>query len=78
MGTVYIMFMNSIKTNFLYHYYERSFGPFRPLTALPMEEVRQILLEQCKVGKFRNPDVEGFLRKRYDREPISFLKTQER
>ena len=52
---------------FLYHYFERSFGPFRPLTALPMEEARQILLEQRAAGHFGNPDVEVFLRKRYAR-----------
>lgn len=53
---------------YLYHYFERSFGPFRPLTALPMEEARQILLEQRAAGQFRNPDIEGFLRKRYERD----------
>lgn len=53
---------------FLCHYFERNFGPFRPLTALPMEEARQILLEQRAAGKFQNPDVEGFISKRYDRD----------
>ncbi len=53
---------------YLYHYFERSFGPFRPLTALSMEEARQILLEQRAAGQFHNPDIEGFLHKRYERD----------
>lgn len=53
---------------YLYHYFERNFGPFRPLTALPMEEARRTLLEQRAAGHFGNPDIEGFLRKRYERD----------
>ncbi len=54
--------------HFLYHYFERSSGPFRPLTVLPMEQAKQILLEQHAAGKFGNPNVEGFLHKRYSRD----------
>ncbi len=54
--------------NFLYHYFERSFGPFRPLTALPMEKARQVLLEQKASGQFHNSNVDGFIKKRYDRD----------
>lgn len=53
---------------YLYHYFEHGFGPFRPLTALPIEEARQILLEQRAAGHFGNPDIDGFLQKRYDRD----------
>ncbi|MEI6579619.1 MAG: hypothetical protein WCN92_09185, partial [Eubacteriales bacterium] len=58
----------SADVHYLYHYFERSFGPFRSLTDLPMEEARQILLERRAAGYIGNPDVEGFLRKRYDRD----------
>ena len=53
---------------YLYHYFERGLGPFMPLTALPLEEARQILIGQRTVGKFGNPDIEGFLQKRYNRD----------
>ena len=53
---------------FLYHYFEQDFGPFAPLTALPMEEAKQILIEKKAAGKFGNPDIDGFLQKRYDRD----------
>ena len=53
---------------FLYHYYEKSIGPFMSLTALPIEEARNILLEKKAAGKIGNPDVEGFLQKRSDRD----------
>ena len=53
---------------FLWHYFERSFGPFRSLTDLPLEEAGQILLEQRAAGHFGNPDIDGFLNKRYDRD----------
>jgi len=52
----------------LYHYYEKSIGPFRTLTALPMAEARTILLAQRAEGKPVNPDIDGFLQKRYDRD----------
>ncbi|MDW7656418.1 MAG: hypothetical protein SCM11_04500 [Bacillota bacterium] len=54
--------------HFLYHYFERRYGPFKPLTALPMAEAHQILLERRAAGHFGNPDIEGFLRKRYERD----------
>lgn len=54
----------------LYHYYERDFGPFMPLTALPMAEAKEILIAQQAAGKFRNPDIDGFLKKRYDRDSL--------
>lgn len=53
---------------FLCHYFERDYGPFMPLTALPMENARQILTAQRAAGTFHNPDIEGFLQKRYDRD----------
>lgn len=52
----------------LYHYFERDFGPFMPLTALPMEEAKKILMSQRAAGKPVNPDIDGFLQKRYDRD----------
>ena len=54
--------------NYLYHYYEKDFGPFMPLTALPMEQAREILLAQKAAGKFHNPNIEGFLQNRYNRD----------
>jgi hypothetical protein len=39
-----------------------------PLTALPVEEARQILVAKRAAGKFGNPDIDGFLKKRYDRD----------
>ena len=54
--------------NYLYHYFERRFGPFMTLTELPMEEARQILIDKKNAGKFHNPDIEGFLQKRYNRD----------
>ena len=51
---------------FLYHYYEREFGPFMPLTALPMEKAREILIEKKTTGKIGNPDIDGFLQNRYN------------
>ncbi len=52
----------------LYHYFERQSGPFAPLTTLPYEEARGVLIAQKAAGKFRNPDVDGFLKKRYNRD----------
>lgn len=52
----------------LYHYFERGFGPFMPLTALPSEDAREILKVKKAAGKFHNPDIEDFLQKRYDRD----------
>ena len=53
---------------FLYHYFERDFGPFMPLTALPVEEARKILIAQRASGKPGNPDIDGFLQNRYGRD----------
>ena len=53
---------------FLYHYFERSFDPFVTLTALPMEEARQILIDKRNAGKFDNPNIEVFLQNRYNRD----------
>ena len=53
---------------FLFHYYDRDFKPFKSLTELPFEEAKQTLLQQKAEGKFRNPDIDGFLQKRYDRD----------
>lgn len=53
---------------YLYHYFEQDFGPFVPLTALPIDEARAILTKQRAIGKFHNPDIEGFLHKRYERD----------
>lgn len=56
------------ENNYLYHYFERDFGPFMSLTALAFEEAKQILMAQKQAGKFHNPDIDGFLQKRYDRD----------
>jgi len=53
---------------FLYHYFERDFGPFMSLAALPMEEAKQILIAQRNAGKPGNPDIESFLQNRYHRD----------
>ena len=53
---------------YLYHYFEKDFGPFMSLTALPMEDARRILTEQKAAGKFHNPNIEGFLQNRYNRD----------
>jgi len=52
----------------LYHYFERDFGPFRAFTELSMDQARQVLLAQKAAGKAVNPDIEGFLQKRYGRD----------
>ena len=51
---------------YLYHYFERDFGPFMPLTALPYEKAREILVARRAAGKPGNPDIDRFLRRRYD------------
>ena len=51
---------------FLYHYFERDFGPFKPLTSLPTEEARRILQAKKEAGKFAHPNIENFLQQRYD------------
>ncbi len=53
---------------FLYHYYEKDFGPFIMITSLPIEDSIKILTAQKAAGKFHNPDIEGFLNKRYERD----------
>ena len=53
---------------YLYHYFEQNLGPFMSLTSLPIEEAREILTYQKSIGKFGNPDIEGFLLKRYKRD----------
>ena len=53
---------------FLYHYYEQNFGPFSPLTALPIAEAKEILTIQKENGKFHNPNIDSFLQKRYERD----------
>ena len=53
---------------FLFHYYNRDFKPFKSLTELPFEEAKQILLQQKADGKFRHPNIDVFLQKRYDRD----------
>ena len=57
-----------MKQLYLYHYFEREFGPFMPLTALTFEKARQILISPKAAGKFHNPDIDVFLKKRYDRD----------
>ena len=52
----------------LYHYYELDFGPFMSLTELSFEEAKKILETKKAEGKFGNPDIDGFLQKRYDRD----------
>ena len=53
---------------YLYHYFERDMGPFRAFTEVPIEQARQILTERKAAGKPGNPDIEGFLQKRYGRD----------
>ncbi len=53
---------------YLYHYFEQSFGPFTSLTSIPLEDAKEILYIHKAAGKFRNPDVDGFLAKRYSRD----------
>ena len=40
---------------YLYHYFERAFGPFRAIAELPMEEAREILLGLRAPGGAQNP-----------------------
>ena len=53
---------------FLYRYYEKSIGPFMSLTALPIEDARNVLQAKRAAGKFGNPNIEGFLRNRYEKD----------
>jgi len=53
---------------FLYHYYEKSFGPFKTLTSLPFEKAREILYAKKLAGEFSHPNIDLFLQKRYDRD----------
>ena len=53
---------------FLYHYYEKSFVPFQTLTALPMEDAKEILNAKREAGQFGHPNIEIFLQTRYDRD----------
>jgi len=57
-------------SHFLYHYYERGFGPFKLLTDLPFEEARELLIVQRAAGTFHNPDIDGFLQKRYSADKV--------
>lgn len=38
------------------------------LTALPFQEAKELLTAQKAAGKFHNPDIDGFLKQRYDRD----------
>lgn len=60
------MSKNAVNEPILYHYFERSFGPFACFTALPIDQARQILIAKRNAGHFGNPDIDGFLQKRYD------------
>ena len=53
---------------YLYHYFERAFGPFKSIADRPLEEAREILLAEKAAGKPINPDLEGYLQKRYNRD----------
>ena len=53
---------------FLYHYFEQDSGPFMTLTALPNESAKEILLTHKFAGRPVNPDIDGFLQRRYDRD----------
>lgn len=50
------------------HYFERAEVPFLSIGELPYGEARPILLTRQKLGKPGNPDVDGFLEKRYSRD----------
>jgi len=62
--------MSSNKNQFLYRYYEQSESPFLSMTELPRDKAREMLIALQKAGKFGNPNIEGFLKKRYDRDTI--------
>jgi hypothetical protein len=62
--------MSSNQKQFLYRYYEQSESPFLSMTELPMEQVREMLIALQKAGKFGNPNIEAFLKKRYDRDTM--------
>ena len=53
---------------FLYRHFERTEEPFLSLTELPVKLARELLLANLQAGKPGNPDVEGFLKKRYGRD----------
>lgn len=53
---------------YLFHYFERSTGPFLSLTALPINEAHQILHAKKAAGKFKHPNIESFLTNRYNRD----------
>jgi len=53
---------------YLYHYFERDVGPFKPLTALPFEKAKEVLIDQKDAGKFYHPNIDQFLQKRYDHD----------
>ncbi|MDD4495403.1 MAG: hypothetical protein PHV32_13860 [Eubacteriales bacterium] len=55
---------------YLYRYYESGEDPFLSMTELPIEQSREMLLAKQKAGKFGNPNIEGFLKKRYDRDML--------
>lgn len=65
---VYTLKLDWRQLMYLFHYYDRDFKPFKSLTELPFDEAKQILLKQKADGKFHNPDIDGFLKKRYDRD----------
>lgn len=51
---------------YLYHYFERDYGdPFAAMTDLPIYEYRKLLIAKKEAGQICNPDIEGFLAKRY-------------
>ena len=62
--------MNNEHDQFLYRYFECAESPFLSMTELPMEQAREMLIALQKAGKFGNPNIEGFLKKRYDRDAM--------
>jgi hypothetical protein len=62
--------MSSNQKQFLYRYYEQSESPFLSMTELPIDKAREMLIALQKAGKFGNPNIENFLKKRYDRDTM--------
>ncbi|MFO7637221.1 MAG: hypothetical protein R6W96_07920 [Clostridia bacterium] len=55
---------------FLYRYFERSKDPFLSMTELPIEQAREMLISMQEAGKPGNPNIDGFLNKRYERDKM--------
>ena len=60
-----------IDTGHLYHYFEKSCGPFRSITAIPFEEAAAIQrAKKARDPRSVNPNIEWFLNRRYEMERL--------